>query len=541
MVILKKERVISMFKKILFVFSVVVLSLTLVGCVDNGPGIIDDCNSDEPTECPVVEPTVCPVVEPTECPVDETECPTCEVCPNLEDVCPSAAELCPSCEFTNGLFLEVMEILESNHYSEPSKELLIQGAIEGMIDVLDDPFTSYFDSSQVESYIAGYGETYVGIGVTVQFLDELVVVQSVVEGGPADTGGIRANDIIIEVDGVSAIGQDFYAVIGSVIGDEGTDVTIGILRNGVEGTLYFTMTRAVIDNPTVVSDSFMEGTELIGYIKVNTFGAETATLFGEALDDLEMQGMDSLIVDLRVNGGGYLTAVLSMLREFLVSDNVPMFSTETYIDGIVNRDDYYGYRFAQKNYDIVTLVNGNSASASEVFASAMQEHGDYKVVGVRTYGKGTMQTDIDLTATLADQIHITIGKWFTSDNNWVHYDGGTDGVTPDIIQELNEYEKAYKVFLLNEEVIMYDTVDDRVANIQLVLTIMGYSVRTDGYFDLDTKDAVSEIQSNNGLVVTGNIDSDTLEFINEALSEYQNDSDNDSQLQAAIDYLTGNE
>ena len=529
-----------MFKKILFVFSIVALSLTLVGCVDNNPEIIDDCKDVNTSECPVVEPTECPIVEPTECPIVETECPSCDVCPNLEDVCPSAAELCTSCEFTDGLFLEVLEMLESNHFSQPSKEVLIEGAIEGMINVLDDPFTSYFDSSQVESYVSGYGESYVGIGVTVQFLDKLVVIQSVVEGGPADKGGIRANDIIVEVDGESAIGQDFYAVIGKVIGDEGTDVTVGIVRNGVDEILYITMTREVIENPTVVYESYIEGTELIGYIKVNTFGTETADLFGEAIDALEAEGMDSLIVDLRVNGGGYLTAVLSMLREFLVNNENPMFSTETYIDGITNREDYFGYRIYPKNYDIVTLVNGNSASASEVFASAMQEHGNYTIVGVTTYGKGTMQTDKPLTATLADELHITIGKWFTSDNNWVHYDGGTDGVTPNIIQELNEYEKAYKVFLLNDEVIMYDSVDDRVANIQLVLTIMGYSVRTDGYFDLDTKEAVMEIQTNNSLSVTGNLDSDTLEIINEALSDYQNNPDNDSQLQAAIDYLTGN-
>ena len=530
-----------MFKKILFIFSVVAISLTLVGCTDTGADpVIEDC--------PIIEPDDCPLVEPDECPTCEV-CEVCDVCPNLDDVCPTADELCDacdacdiydSCDFTDDLLSEVLALLESRHYTQPSRELLIEGAIEGMIDILDDPFTTYFDSSQAASYTAGFGETYVGIGVIVQFLDELVVIQSVMADGPANTAGIRANDIIVEVDGVSSIGQDFYAVIGTIIGDEGTDVTIGIVRNGVEGIIYFTMTRAVIDNPTVVYETFIEGTELIGYIKVNTFGAETADLFSDALIELEGQGIDSLIIDLRVNGGGYLSAVLDMLREFLLNDGTPMFSTETYINGTTDRDDYYGYKLTPKNYDIVTLVNGNSASASEVFASAMQEHGGYTVVGVTTYGKGTMQTDVNLTATLADELHITIGKWFTSDNNWVHYDGGTDGVTPDIIQELNVYERAYKVFVIDEEVIMFDTVDDRVANIQLILTIMGYDVRTDGYFDIATQEAVMEIQTNNSLIVTGNLDSDTLEIINEALSIYQNDALNDSQLQAAIDYLLGN-
>lgn len=510
-----------MFKKLLFLISIVAMSLTLVACKDE-------------------EPTICPIVEAEDCPLVENDCPDPTVCPNLDDVCPTAADLCPNPDYSEELFLEVLEMLETYHYKNPSRELLIEGAIEGMIDILDDPFTSYFDSSQAASYTSGFGEGYVGIGVTVQFLDGIVVVQSVFEDGPADTAGIRANDLIVEVDGVSALGKDFYEIIGTIIGEEDTDVTIGVVRNGVDGIIHFTMTRDFISNPTVVYESYLRGTELIGYIKVNTFGAETASIFSDAITALEAEGIDSLIVDLRVNGGGYLGAVVNMLKEFLVNDGTPMFSTETYTAGVTDRDNYYGLQTSAKDYDIVTLVNGNSASASEVFASAMQEHGDYTIVGVTTYGKGTMQTDNNLTASLGDSIHLTIGKWFTSDDNWVHYDGGTDGVTPDIIQELNDYEKAYKVFLINDEVIMFDTVDDRVANIQLVLEIMGYTVRTDGYYDLATKDAVMDIQTNNSLTVTGNLDSDTLEIINEALNLYQDDLLNDSQLQAAIDYLIGN-
>ncbi|KFZ26660.1 MAG: Carboxy-terminal processing protease CtpB precursor [Candidatus Izimaplasma bacterium HR2] len=507
-----------MFRKIMFIFGVLAISLTLAGC-------------DTENECPVVE---------DECPLVEDDCPDPIVCPNLDEVCPTAAEICPVVAFDDELFQEVLEALESRHYTEPSRELLIEGAIEGMINILDDPFTTYFDSSEAASYIAGYGETYVGIGVVVQFLDELVVIQSVMDGGPADTAGLRANDIIVEVDGINLIGMAFYEIIGYVIGDEGTNVNIGVVRNGIDGILTFSMTRAVISNPTVEYTSYLVDGELIGYIKVNTFGDLTASLFHAAIVDLESDGIDSLIIDLRVNGGGYLTAVLNMLSELLVDDGVEMFATESYYDGDITRTEYFGQLSTAKTYDIVTLVNGNSASASEVFASAMQEHGGYTVVGVTTFGKGTMQTDMSLTASVGDSLHITIGKWFTSDGNWVHYDGGTDGVVPDVIQELNEYEKAYKVFLLNDEVIMYDTVDDRTANVQLVLNIMGYSVRTDGYYDTSTRNAVMAIQTNNLLTVTGNLDSDTLEIINEALNIYQNDSDNDSQLQAAIDYLTGN-
>ena len=227
-----------------------------------------------------------------------------------------------------------------------------------------------------------------------------------------------------------------------------------------------------------------------------------------------------------------------MLKQFLLNNDISMFSTETYEDGEPVVEEYFSNRSTIRNYDIVTIVNENSASASEVFASSMQEHGDYTVLGIVTYGKGTMQTDIKIDATVGDSIHITIGKWFTTDGNWVHYDGGTDGVTPDIIVEQAPIEQAYKVFFVGDEtVILFDTVDSRVANIQLVLNVMGYSVRTDGYFDDDTRQAILDIQDLNSLAETGNIDSDTLVVINSALDLYQDNLLNDTQLEAAIEYL----
>ena len=437
------------------------------------------------------------------------------------------------------VFLEVMDQLMENHYLQPSKEELLEGAIDGMIESLDDPFTTYFDYEEAQQYQQGFGEAYVGIGITVRFSDDLIVVEAVKEDGPAENAGIRVNDIISSVDGTSVIGLPYYETIGMIIGDEGTEVTIGIDRPGVEETINLTMTRSVIDSATVIFESFTRGDQLIGYIKVTTFGDETANLFVNALADLETQGIDSLIIDLRNNGGGHLSTVANMLNQFLVDDGSPMFSTEYFVDGEYIRDDYFAIRVEPRAYEIVTLVNENSASASEVFASAMQEHGGYQVYGQTTYGKGTMQRDILVTATIGDILHITIGKWYTSDGNWVHFDGGTDGVIPDVIVETTDTERAYKVFLLEEDSeILFDTVDSKIANIQLILNIMGYTVRTDGYYDDATKLAILDIQNTNGLLETGNIDSDTLVIINEALDLFQDDLLNDTQLEAIITYLT---
>jgi len=504
-----------MSKKIFIIIALVFMSLTLTGCIK------DDS----------VDPLVCENVECEDVVCEDEVCDACEVC----DVC----EVCPqTSEITHDVFLEVMNLLMNDHFSQPTEADLLQGALDGMIASLDDPFTSYYDLEQVESYQQSFGESYVGIGVTVRFSDDLIVVESVKEGGPADNAGIRVNDIIAMVDGESILELPFYETIGRIIGDEGTDVTIGIVRAGVIDIINLTMTRAVIDSATVIFDSFMRNDELIGYIKVTTFGDETVNLFVNALADLETEGIEGLIVDLRNNGGGHLGTVLNMLNQFLINDGNPMFSTEYYSNGELRKNDYISNRDEARLYPIVTLVNENSASASEVFASAMQEHGSFKVIGVTTYGKGTMQTDQDIVATIGDKLHITIGKWFTSDGNWVHYDGGTDGVIPDIIVEQSEIERAYKVFLINDEgELQFDTVDLRVANIQLILNMMGYTVRTDGYYDEFTRDAILDIQSNNVLTETGNMDSETLLVINEALDVFRDDLLNDSQLEAAISYL----
>lgn len=438
-------------------------------------------------------------------------------------------------KITDEVFLEVMEDLMENHYLQPTKEMLLEGAVDGMIESLNDPFTTYFDLEERASYEASFGEFYVGIGVTVEFLDKLIVVKAVSKDGPADTAGIRVNDIIAEVDGDSVIGSPFYETIGMILGDVDTEVSIGVIRNGVDGIINLTMTRAVIPNATVIVDSFVRDDELIGYIKVTTFGDETLNLFLSALADLETEGITGLIVDLRDNGGGHLYTVQNMLNQFLVDDGRPMFSTEHYSNGSLVRTEYDSNRPEKRHYEIVTLVNENSASASEVFASAMQEHGEYTVLGTTTYGKGTMQTDMAILATIGDRLHITIGKWFTTDGGWIHYDGGTDGVIPDIVVEKTDIEKAYKIFLFDEEEdIMHDTVDLRVANIQIVLNMMSYDVRTDGYFDAFTRVAILDIQNTNGLTETGNIDSDTLVIINETLDLYQDDFLNDTQLEAAI-------
>jgi carboxyl-terminal processing protease len=279
-----------------------------------------------------------------------------------------------------------------------------------------------------------------------------------------------------------------------------------------------------------------EGTNY-GLITVSTFGNETATKFNEAVYALEQENIEGLIVDLRNNGGGRLDTVLSMLRVFLLNDGQPIFSLEYLSAGISLQQDLYSYQITKKPYDVVTLINGGSASASEVFASAMQEHGEYTIIGTTSYGKGTMQSVLPVSVTEGDTINITIGKWLTANNNWVHYQGGTDGIVPDIESPLLPIETAWKIYLEEDEEMLFDTVSVRNSNLQVILNGMGYTLRTDGYYDLATQQAIEDIQAMNDLNETGNVDQATIEIINAFLREYQNNADNDSQLNTALAYF----
>lgn len=432
------------------------------------------------------------------------------------------------------VFYEVMEKLMTDHYTAPEIDALWEGAIYGMIESLDDPYTVYWDYEEAASFQQSMGESYVGIGVSVKFLNEMIVVEEVKPGSPAEQGGILVNDIIVSVDGESTLGEGFYDTIGKIVGEAGTDVLVGVRRQGFETEIPLLLTRAVIDNPTVEYEVIVEPKSRIGYIKVYKFGTETYSKFAIALSYLESQNIDGLVVDLRNNGGGQVTTVRNMLDLFLYDNNKPMFITEGSYNGNFERIEYNATGTDVKSYEIITLVNQNSASASEVFASAMQEHGGYTVVGTTTFGKGTMQITPLLSTTEGDRLHITIGKWKTTNENWVH---GV-GITPDTIVEQTKYETAYKVFL-GDDILLEDTVDPRTKNVQYILNIMGYSVREDGYFDSITKAAITDIQTTHNLPVTGAINSETMTVINQALSDFLSNKDNDTQLQTAVSLLLG--
>jgi len=437
------------------------------------------------------------------------------------------------------IFEEAMNALEESHYKDPSRDELYQGAIEGMFDSLEDPYSQYFSKEEYEQFHDGLSESFVGIGVSVENVDDTVIIRKVWADSPAQEAGLQPGDVITHIDGESYEDKSYYETVADVQGEEGTTVEVGVLRVGVQDTITFEMVREEIENPTVVSSTVNHEGKTIGVIEVHSFGGETFNHFKTAVDSFETEGIDGLLVDLRDNGGGYLTTVNKMLDLFLTEGGLPMFTIEQRIDGEWVTQPYEATGSEAKPYPILTMVNGFSASASEVFAAGMKEKGGYDVLGTDTFGKGTMQSSQDLAPYSEDELHISRGRWLTPEGNWVDPDvGDINAISPTIEVEQNPLFKGYNVYLSEGETLNFDTVSPRIENAQRILNTMDYSIRTDGYFDEETRSAVQSYQRDNGLELPRVIDATTANMLSEYFYQYRTNKANDTQYQAALDYFT---
>ena len=405
---------------------------------------------------------------------------------------------------------------------------------------MEDPYTRYLSAEEFEAFQNSLGESFVGIGVLVENINDTVRIQQVFDNSPAQRAGILPGDVITHVDGVDYRDQSYYDILSSIVGEEGTDVEVGLERVGRPDILYLTMTRAVISNPSVAFEIFEENDKTIGYIEVSSFGEFTFYNFNSFLAVMEIeQDIDALIIDLRGNGGGYLTTVQNMLNMFLSSEGLPMFQIEEYSNGERSLTEYFANNADTKDYPIITLINGFSASASEVFAAGMMEAGGYETLGTDSFGKGTMQVPKSLASTTGDELQASVGRWLTPEGNWVNNKGGDMlSITPTYVVEQNPVFNAFSVYLDVDETLGFDQVDEKIKNVQVILNALGYEVRSDGYFDLNTENAVKAYQQSHDLDPTGIIDYETASQLSSDLFEYKQNLENDTQLQEAIQLLS---
>lgn len=323
-------------------------------------------------------------------------------------------------------FIDTYQNILDSYYEDVDSQELIDHAIAGMLSGLDDPYSIYFDEDRSSTFDATLEGSYNGVGLEVyNDTDMNIVVSRVFEGSSAEEAGIEAGDIIKEVDGKDLTGKATTEFSDYTKEKEDDEFQVVYLHDGEEKNA--TLKRKVIIIQSVTSEVLEENDKKIGYIQVDIFSATTYNQFEKAVQKLEKEQVEGMIIDLRDNTGGHLSVVTDMLSLFLDDSHV--------IYQIEDKDQttkYYSTGKETKEYPVVILQNGNSASASELFTAAMKEEYGAKVVGTTSYGKGTVQE----LNTLQDgtQYKFTTKKWLTPKGNWVH----EKGIAPDVEVELDE-------------------------------------------------------------------------------------------------------
>ncbi|PWH11823.1 MAG: hypothetical protein DDG60_16335 [Anaerolineae bacterium] len=327
-------------------------------------------------------------------------------------------------------FWEAWELVHTQYVDQPVDDTaLMRGAIRGMLGALGDDHTSYMDPDEYKDANAELAGNYEGIGAYVDTTGDYLTIISPIKGSPAEAAGLRAGDKIIAIDGEDVTGINPELVRKRVLGPAGTNITLTILREGEEKPFDVTITRAKI----VVASVEYEMKEDIAYVKLNTFGNTTGRELKNALRELMAQNPKGLILDLRNNGGGYLNTAVEVLSQFIKGGEIALY--EQYGDG---RRDTFTTQGGGLATDIpmVVLINEGSASASEIVAGALQDYQRATLVGVKSYGKGSVQNWIPLNGEQG-AVRITVAKWLTPKERTIH----KTGLTPDVVVELTKEDR----------------------------------------------------------------------------------------------------
>ncbi|MBA9086764.1 carboxyl-terminal processing protease [Fontibacillus solani] len=417
-----------------------------------------------------------------------------------------------------------LELVKKNYVEDVDQSKLVNGAIDGMMHALGDPFSSYMGPETAQQFSEQIEGSFTGIGAEVSMENGNVVVVSPIKGSPAEKAGIKPKDILLSVNGESFEGLSLNEAVSKIRGPKGTEAKVKVKRSGSAASLEFKIVRADIALETVYARMEQDG---VGVIEVTEFSMNTAERFQKELAALEQKGMKGLVIDVRNNPGGVLPVVIEMAQQF-----VPKGKGIVLVEDKNKRREGTLSKGGGKSYPVAVLTNKGSASASEILAGALQESAGAKLIGEATYGKGTVQTSFTHELGDGSLLKVTIAKWLTPNGEWIH----KKGIKPDLAVSQPDY---FSVAPINKEkTYKYDTLGDDIKSAQIMLSASGYDPgRKDGYFGKGTENAVKKFQDDNKLEVTGVLDTKTAEALESSLIKQIQDKKNDNQMNRAIEEI----
>ena len=318
----------------------------------------------------------------------------------------------------NQLFY-VRDLIYKYYDGDIDKTKLVDGAIKGMTESLDDPYTVYMNKNQYKQFSEKVDGNYVGIGVEVQLKDNKMTVLKVVNDSPAEKAGIKAGDVILKINNKEVSEKDFETSISMIKGKEGTNVNITLFREG-KGNIIVDVTRKIMKVKSVSGDMINSN---IGYIQIKEFTKDVGNDFNDTLKRLKSKGMNGLILDLRDNRGGYMNECINIASNFIEKGKPIVYTINKY--GKKNISESKGGDAI--GMPLVVLINGETASASEIVSGAIKDYNLGTLIGEKTYGKGVVQTIIE-DKNNGSALKVTISKYYTPSNHNIN----KVGIKPDI-------------------------------------------------------------------------------------------------------------
>lgn len=306
----------------------------------------------------------------------------------------------------------------------------VYGAIQGLAFSFKDPYTVFFPPEEKKIFEADVRGNFEGVGMEIDQRDGLIAVVSPLKGSPAEQAGIKAGDIILAIDGQPTEGMNVSEAVRKIRGDKGTVVVLEVMREGESTPIKIKVTRDTITIPTLETKLLPDG---VFVISLHNFSAVSTPLFREALREFIETGVDKLVLDLRDNPGGYMEAAIEMASWFLPPGKIVV--SEEGKGGEPRHFRSRGYNIFNDKLKMVILINKGSASASEILAGALREHGRATLVGERTFGKGSVQEMFKVTEDTS--LKVTIARWFTPNGVSI----SEEGIKPDVAVSMSAEDK----------------------------------------------------------------------------------------------------
>lgn len=435
---------------------------------------------------------------------------------------------------------KALELIQQQSVYSTEKDVLVEGALRGMADAIKDPYSTYYSKEEAAQHRQMLAEERVGIGIELSESNGKFIVVSPVRSSPAEKAGMRSLDEIVQVDDVRVDGKTMSELMRLIQGEKGTSLTIVVYRPSEDKHIKMKMERAAISNKTVSSEVVMVEDTAIGYVEISLFGEKTAEEWVAETSKLLRKDVEGLVIDVRDNPGGYLHSVAALVSSLMENGKVfaYMQNSEGAMEPLKTSTESFdeNYLRTMSKIPIVLLQNEGSASASEVLSGALDSWGRASIVGVTSFGKGTVQESWSLPN--GGELKLSTNKWLTPKREWIH----GKGIKASLEIEQNELF-AIQLHPLTGQYKIGD-MSEEVAYTQNALQKLGYQIaRLDGYLDETTETAVKLYRENKKLPrAEDDVYVDTAFFtsLNETLKTYKEDRKNDVQFQMATSFLMHN-